>query len=54
MARFRKYEVGNGRYEIFRGKTETDTWFIYDVVDKRYVGGEFKTLTGAKAWVEAQ
>ena len=54
MARFRKYEAGGGRYDIFRGKSETDTWFVYDVQEKRYVGGEFSTLAAAKAWVCAQ
>ena len=54
MARFRKYESSDGKYDIFRGKSETDTWFVYDVHEKRYVGGEFKTLAAARAWVAAQ
>ena len=43
-----------GRYDIFRGKTHTDRWYVYDTKDKRYVGGFFKTLKAARDWVDEE
>lgn len=49
MSKFIKYP--SGRYEIFRGKTDSTQWYVYDTKDERYVGGSFTTLKDAKVWV---
>lgn len=46
--KFRKYTTG--RYDIFQGRGST-LWYIYDTVDKRYVGGVHTTKASAEAWV---
>lgn len=51
MSKLIKYPAG--RYEIFRGKTDSLRWYIYDTIDGRYVGGSHETMRSAKAWVEA-
>lgn len=53
MKPFRKYTVQE-RYDIFRGKTETDRWYVYDKQEERYVGGSFDTLKEAKAYADAR
>lgn len=40
-----------GRYDIFRGKTDSSRWYVYDTKEQRYVGGSFDTMKGAKTWV---
>lgn len=43
-----------GRYDIFRGKADADTWFVYDTKEKRYIGGSFDTKTAAVRYAEKQ
>ena len=47
---FRKYTVA--RYDIFRGKTDPSTWYVYDTQEERYIGGSFNTLKDAKKYVD--
>ena len=53
MAKFRNYPIGD-KYDIFRGKKDASTWYVYDKENGRYVGGSFATLAAARAWVNAQ
>ena len=50
---FRRYAAGDyNRYDIFRGKTDPSTWYVYDTVEERYIGGSFNTLKDAKKYVD--
>jgi hypothetical protein len=49
MRPFRKYTVN--RYDIFRGKTNADIWYVYDTTEERYIGGHFSSLKDAKIYV---
>jgi len=51
MKPFRKYTVGH--YDIFRGKTDTSTWFVYDTQEERYVGGSFSSMKEARDYAES-
>lgn len=54
MANLKIYEVGP-RYQVYRGKGKNaNTWYVYDAHESRYVGGNFTTMAGAKAWANAQ
>jgi hypothetical protein len=50
MKPFRKYTVGD--HDIFRGKSQSDTWYVYNTKEDRYVGGSFNTLKEAKKYVD--
>ena len=53
MSLFPIYKVGS-YFEIFRGLTHKDIWYVYNTKKKRYVGGFFKSKKAAMIYAEKE
>ena len=46
------YQVGE--FDIFRGKNDPKTWYVYNREEGRYVGGSFDTKAAAEEYAEGR
>lgn len=50
MKKLTKYIVGD--YDIFRGRSDRSTWYVYDTKNEKYVGGSFDRKKDAEEYAK--
>lgn len=52
MKKLIKYTIG--QYDIFRGRHDKETWFVYDTKNEKYTGGSFDSKKEAVKYAEGK